>query len=158
MSMIQIREMRPTDATIAAELGNELGYTVSTALFAERIALLCDDVSDKTTYGLLVAEHEKLGIVGWVYIYSMQPLLTERYAEIGGLVVGTRARRTGAGAALMQAAEAWAIERGYATMRLRSGMHRPEAHLFYEKIGYAKVRESMMFQKTLASSFINADC
>ena len=146
-----IRAMLPSDAIIVAKLGSELGYDVSAALFAKRIALLCADALDNTTSGLLVAEHEKLGMVGWVYVYSMQPLLTDRYAEIGGLVVGELARRIGAGTALMRAAEAWAAARGYGSMRLRSGMHRPEAHLFYEAIGYGAVRESMLFRKTLAA-------
>ena len=80
----------------------------------------------------------------------MQSFQADCYAEIGGLVVGALVRRTGTGTALMRAAEAWAIEHGYTSMRLRSGMHRPEAHLFYAAIGYGKVRESMLFRKVLA--------
>ena len=32
----------------------------------------------------------------------------------------------------MAQAEAWAQERGYAEVRLRSGLHRTEAHEFYQ--------------------------
>ena len=151
-AILNIREMQPADATVAAALANELGYAITAELFAERFATLSHDanaVNDCTARRLFVAEHETLGVIGWVYVYSMQPLLTDRYAEIGGLVVATRARRIGAGAALMRAAEAWASEQGYSAMRLRSGLHRPEAHLFYVKIGYEKARESTQFRKVL---------
>ena len=142
---LKIRAMHKSDAASVAELSAELGYPASAALITERIALL----SDQAIHRLLVAEHTTHGAMGWVYVYGVQPFQADRYAEIGGLVVATRARRTGAGRALMQSAEAWAHEQGYASMRLRSGMHRPEAHLFYEAIGYGKVRESMLFRKVL---------
>ena len=144
--------MHASDAAIVAELSAELGYPASAALITERIALL----SDQTTHRLLVAELAPDSLIGWVYVYGVKSFQADRYAEIGGLVVGTRARRTGAGSGLMQAAEAWAHEQGYASMRLRSGMHRPEAHLFYAAIGYGKVRESMLFQKGLATQFTHA--
>ena len=142
---LKIRTIHASDAAIVAELSAELGYPASAALITERIALL----RDQTTHRLLVAERVPNSVIGWVYVYGVQPFQADRYAEIGGLVVGTHARRTGAGRALMQSAEAWAHEQGYASMRLRSGMHRPEAHLFYEAIGYGKVRESMLFRKVL---------
>ena len=129
-----------------AEFSGELGYPATPEFIRQRIALL----NDHTVHQLFVAEHEKLGVVGWVHVVAVQSFQADCYAEIGGLVVGAMVRRAGTGTALMRAAEAWAIEHGYASMRLRSGMHRPEAHLFYEAIGYGKVRESMLFRKVLA--------
>ena len=142
---LQIRAMQAADAAIVAGLSSELGYPATAELITQRITLL----SAQAAHQLLVAEHPLQGIVGWVHVYGMQPFQADQYAEIGGLVVGTLARRTGAGKALMRAAEAWASEHGYTSMRLRSGMHRPEAHLFNAAIGYNKVRESMMFRKML---------
>lgn len=149
---LTIRNMHPTDAANVAELSAELGYPATTEQIALRLAEIGNCVNESTTRGLFVADHDKLGVIGWIYVYSMQPFHADRYAEIGGLVVGAAVRRTGTGAALMRVAEAWADERGYLTMRLRSGMHRPDAHLFYAAIGYGKVRESMMFRKTLVGA------
>ena len=137
--------MQAVDAAIVAGLSSELGYPATADLITQRITLLSAQAAQK----LFVAEHLQQGLVGWVHVYGVQPFQADQYAEIGGLVVDTLARRTGAGTALMHAAETWASEHGYSSMRLRSGMHRPEAHLFYAAIGYKKVRESMMFRKIL---------
>ena len=142
---LQIRVMQAADAAIVAGLSSELGYPVTAELVTQSISLL----SAQAAQQLFVAEHLQQGLVGWVHVYGVQPFQADQYAEIGGLVVGTLARRTGAGTALMRAAEAWASEHGYTSMRLRSGMHRPEAHLFYAALGYGNVRESMMFRKML---------
>ena len=144
---LKIRAMHTDDAAVVAELSMDLGYPASAELIAQRITLLHDQTTDR----LLVAAHAAHGVMGWVHVYGVQPFQADRYAEIGGLVVASRVRRSGAGLALMRAAEAWALAQSYASMRLRSGMHRPEAHLFYEAIGYGKVRESMLFQKGLAT-------
>lgn len=143
---LKICAMHTGDAVVVAELSMELGYPASAELIAQRITLL----HDQTTHRLLVAAHAVHGVVGWVHVYGVQPFQADRYAEIGGLVVASHVRRSGAGLALMNAAEAWALAHSYASMRLRSGMHRPEAHRFYEAIGYGKVRESMLFRKALA--------
>lgn len=137
--------MQTADAAIVAGLSRELGYPLTAELVTQRIALL----GAQAAHQLYVVEHPLKGLIGWVHVYAVQPFQADQYAEIGGLVVATLSRRTGAGKALMRAAEVWASEHGYASMRLRSGMHRPEAHLFYAAIGYDALRESMMFRKML---------
>ncbi len=70
------------------------------------------------------------------------------FAEIGGLVVDTQARRQGIGRALMAQAEVWAKEHGFAEVRLRSGLHRADAHEFYQSVGYELAKTSHMFRKS----------
>ena len=71
-----------------------------------------------------------------------------RYGEIGELAVAAHARGRGVGSALVTAAEAWARERGCATVRVRSNMKRVEARPFYERMGYRVVKTQYVFEKT----------
>ena len=65
------------------------------------------------------------------------------------LVVSENARRQGIGRALVTRAEDWASEHGYTEVRLRSGLHRTEAHEFYKSIGYELAKTSHIFRKTI---------
>ncbi|EID3101044.1 GNAT family N-acetyltransferase [Listeria monocytogenes] len=67
--------------------------------------------------------------------------------NIMGLAVSIKFQGHGVGKALMIAAEAWAKEIVAEGVRLNSGEERPEAHAFYEKIGYEKVKFQAKFQK-----------
>jgi len=55
----------------------------------------------------------------------------------------------GIGAALVEAAEGWARHRGATEMIVRSRSARVRAHRFYERIGYAEVKRSHVFVKSL---------
>lgn len=55
----------------------------------------------------------------------------------------------GVGATLLAAAEAWAAARGHDTLRVRSNVIRVDAHRFYERLGYERVKQSLVFQKHL---------
>jgi GNAT superfamily N-acetyltransferase len=58
-------------------------------------------------------------------------------AQITLLVVDESIRSRGAGRALVQAAEAWATERGAKRVAVTTALDRAGAHAFYEKLGYA---------------------
>ena len=49
----------------------------------------------------------------------------------------------------MLAVEVWALENDYLQVRLYSGPQRPEAHVFYERIGYPRANIPHMFRKML---------
>lgn len=70
------------------------------------------------------------------------------FAKFGALV-DAEARRQQVGRALMEQAEAWAREQGYRQVRLRSGLHRTEAHQFYQAVGYTLTKTGHTFQKAL---------
>ena len=106
-------------------------------------------LSHSPEYGCYVAE---LGgsVVGWIHVFGVRMLTSPCFfAEIGGLVVDAGARRQGVGRALVSQAEAWARAHGYSEVRLRSGLHRTEAHEFYRGIGYELAKTSHMFRKAL---------
>ncbi len=62
-------------------------------------------------------------------------------ARLTALVVDQSVRRSGVGAALVRAAEAFGTAGGCERMELTSGDHRTEAHRFYETIGYQRVSQ-----------------
>lgn len=49
----------------------------------------------------------------------------------------------------MQQIEQWASLAGCDSVLLRSNIKRQEAHLFYEKIGYTNIKQSLTFHKKL---------
>jgi ribosomal protein S18 acetylase RimI-like enzyme len=74
----------------------------------------------------------------------------EPFAEIGGLVIAEQQRGLGAGRALMQAAEAWALQQGLQSVRLRSNATRTGAQAFYRRIGYEVEKTQTAFFKQLS--------
>jgi GNAT superfamily N-acetyltransferase len=68
---------------------------------------------------------------------------------IGGLVVDRSLRRRGIGRALLSGAEAWAIERGCAVVRLWSSVARAEAHRFHQQLGYTNLKTQYAFVKSV---------
>jgi len=61
-------------------------------------------------------------------------------ALLEGFVVDEAARSRGIGAALLEAVESRARERGCAEIRVQSNVLRERAHSFYERNGYVKVK------------------
>ena len=140
--------MTAADASAVARLSDQLGYPIAQSVIAERLALLLHSPQN----GFYIAEIAGQA-AGWVHVYGVHLLESPAFfAEIGGLVVDAEARRRGIGRALMAQAEIWAREHGYAEVRLRSGLHRIDAHEFYKSIGYELAKTSHMFRKTLSSS------
>jgi GNAT superfamily N-acetyltransferase len=70
-------------------------------------------------------------------------------AEIGGLVVGESHRGQGVGQLLMQQAEEWARARGCRAVYLRTNVIRTDAHRFYERLGYTRIKTQHAFRKNL---------
>jgi GNAT superfamily N-acetyltransferase len=63
------------------------------------------------------------------------------------LVVSETARGQRVGSALLAAAEAWAREQGFASMRVRSNIMRERAHRFYLREGYTEKKRQAVFLK-----------
>ena len=136
--------MTAADAPAVALLSEQLGYD---SLPPEVVAERLERFSRNRDHGCYVAERDSI-ILGWIDVFSVSMLISPHFfAEIGGLVVDTEARRQGIGRALMQQAELWASEHGFAEVRLRSGLHRTDAHEFYESVGYELAKTSHMFRK-----------
>jgi GNAT superfamily N-acetyltransferase len=138
--------MRPGDAAAVAELTTQLGYPVDGPTQRRRI----EDVLEASSHhGLLVAVDNADAPVGWIHVERIRYLEGDDTANVGGLVVGDGHRSAGIGAALLEAAEAWATEQGCRRMIVRSRVSRERAHRFYERHGYAEYKTSRTFAKEL---------
>jgi GNAT superfamily N-acetyltransferase len=119
------------DASQVAICLQSLGYGASADLVRAKLAAFGEE-----TDAVLVACHGAL-IVGVVSIH-ITPLFHApgHLARVTALSIRDGHQRQGIGTALMVAAEQWSWASGAARVDLTSGNHRPEAHRFYESLGY----------------------
>ena len=139
-----IRPARADDAAAIAELATELGYPTGEVEMRSRIERLLP--SD--AYFLAVAE-EASGLIGWVAAERRLLLESGERAELVGLIVTARARRSGAGKALVAAVERWAVRQGLRSISVRSNVSRLESHPFYERLGYSRTKTQHAYTKRL---------
>jgi len=144
---IKIRKARRSDADRIAQLSGELGYPASAAQIAVRLRQL----TTVSKHAVFVAESPEAatGVVGWVHVSVSHLLESDVRAEVNGLIVAEGQRSAGAGAKLLEAAEAWARRRGCRGMNVRSNVIRERAHKFYERQGYEHYKSQKAFRKPL---------
>jgi len=145
---IAVRQMRPEDAQAVADLSCQLGYPATAADVRQRFA----SIERHPDARVFVAQAPDPPIVGWIHIYGTYLLESDPYAEIGGLVVAEEARGQGVGGTLLAAAEKWAADLAYATVRVRSNVLRVQARGFYEHLGYEHIKTQNNFLKALTLS------
>jgi GNAT superfamily N-acetyltransferase len=135
-----LRLATPADASALVPLFAQLGYP-NDAITIERGLISRGDLSR-----VLVAQREER-IIGFISIEIVDHILSGEVAEIAALVVDETERGNGTGAELVRAAETWAHERGFRQIRVRSNVIRTDAHRFYEREGYAPVKDQRVFEK-----------
>jgi GNAT superfamily N-acetyltransferase len=126
------RRARSEDAPAVAELLVALGYLSAVAQIERRIA---DSAASPDT-AVFVAESMNR-IVG-VLSFHCIPLFHAdgSLGRITSLVVAPDYRQRGVGRLLVGAAEAFARTHGCSRVEVTSGDHRPDAHAFYQHLGY----------------------
>lgn len=144
---IGIRRARPADTPDLTALTQQLGYPADPSAISRRLRSLLDLES----HALFVA-NEADQVFGWVHVFMAHRLESDACAEIGGLVVDASRRRRGVGKALVGAAEDWARSRGLMTVRVRSNIIREGAHRFYLRLGYASLKQSTVFARSLETA------
>lgn len=143
---MQIRTAEPDDLEALRVLAEQLGYPSTAAEIRERLALL---LADPARHAVVVAEDTE-GVAGWMHLFIALRLESAPFVEIGGLVVADRARGRGHGEALVRFAEAWTLARGIAHLRVRSNVVRERAHRFYERQGFTRAKNQVVFRKQLS--------
>jgi predicted N-acetyltransferase YhbS len=142
---MQVRSMTPADAAAVASLCGELGYPTTPEQARARLAAAHPDRDF-----MAVAEDDGQ-VVGCIHVAVRTGLDIDPRPEITALVVTGTRRSHGTGAALVAAGEAWAIARGQSVIRVRSQVHRADAHRFYERLGYRVSKTQKVFDKPLAA-------
>ena len=137
-----IREATASDAAALAVLSTQLGYTTQPGEAAERLAAL------RPAGTVLVAEADG-AVLGWIHVCGIRFFQSPPFAEVGGLVVDEAARGKGVGKLLLEAGARWAAERGYRKLRVRSNVVREDAHRFYEREGFRRVKTQAVFDRGL---------
>jgi predicted N-acetyltransferase YhbS len=133
MSKSTIRTAAATDAHALERLIGQLGYEVTAAEVAGRLAEM-----EREGRLVLVAEFDGK-IVGCLSTSIMRVL--HRPAPVGRIsmmVVDEAVRGRGIGAELVRAAERALRERGCYMIEVTSHVRRADAHRFYERLGYEK--------------------
>ena len=134
MANANIRDAVIGDAAQIGHLITELGYPTTLEAMKDRLALILIDPS----YATFVAD-AAAGIVG------VAGATLGRYYEKDGtysqlvvLAVSSTARGLGVGNQLVEAVERWASSKGARELLVNSGLHRSDAHGFYERCGYSR--------------------
>lgn len=142
---IGVRLAKKHDVRRLAELAGELGYPTTAAEMKARLA----QVAAATEHCVFVAESHGGEVVGWIHVSVARLLDVPRRAEINGLIVSEQVRSLGAGALLIDAAEAWSRKKKCVNMSVRSNVIRERAHKFYERQGYIHYKTQKAFRKPL---------
>ncbi len=139
---MSIRRLVVDDAEAAAELSSQLGYPCSAGDLRERIKELSRTV-DRVAFAAVVDGQ----MVGWIDAAMESHLQAPASVVIGGLVVREDMRGLGVGRRLCLEVEEWARSKSVPLVRVRSQIKREDAHRFYLRDGYSKVKTSFVFEK-----------
>ena len=124
-----------SDAPGIAALLGELGYPATESETRGRMSAL----ATRPDAAVFVAHWDNA--VAGVLSFHIIPLFHAEgnLGRITSLVVTKSARTHGVGKALVQAAEDFGTAHGCVRIEVTTGEHRPEAHRFYEKLGFGPV-------------------
>jgi|SRR6185312_3616626 len=141
--MTTIRVATPADADELGRLSGQLGYPADAPAILRRL----DGVAAQHAGVVLVAVDPQGGLGGFAHVEPRHLLIAEPFAELAALVVSETVRGQRVGSDLLAAAEAWAREQGFASMRVRSNVLRDRAHRFYLREGYTEKKRQAVFLK-----------
>lgn len=132
---VSVRTATLADAVGISVCLFELGYGTSASLVTEKLTSLLPTPIDAVFVASCLTGAGLLGVVS----VHVLPLFHAHggLARITSLAVRAEAQGQGVGQALVAAAEAWAWSQGSQRIEVTSGDHRPEAHAFYQAIGYS---------------------
>ena len=142
---IKIRQAEIKDVERIASLCEQIEYYVTTQQIEQRLT----KIKNSDAHIVYVATLEDKYVIGWAHAHICDSIVIPTPAILLGLVVDKDYRYSGIGRFLMQQIEQWAFLVGCEGVLLRSNIKRKEAHLFYEKIGYTNIKQSLTFHKKL---------
>ncbi len=147
---IRIDRAAPEDAPDLARLAGQLGYPVNPGAVAEAIA----GMAGRDDEAVIVARDSSLldvegRVIGWTSVAVVRHFYTPTVAEISGFVVDESCRKGGIGTLMMAEAERWAAAAGCPAIRLRANAIRLDAHRFYERLGFRRTKQQIVFVKEI---------
>ena len=131
---VVIRDAVLGDSEWISELVTELGYPTTPEAMQDRLRMILSDPS----YATFVADagDNVIGVAGAALgrYYEKDGL----YSRLVVLAVSATARGLGIGGQLVEAIERRSLAKGAREVVVNSGLHRSNAHVFYEHCGYAR--------------------
>jgi GNAT superfamily N-acetyltransferase len=143
-SSVFFRRLTVEDATSVAELSSQLGYPNSSEDLRRRLEHISRS-NDRIALGAVLNGQ----LVGWIDASIERHLQSPESVVIGGLVVRDQIRGFGIGKRLCDEIEQWTRSESIQFLRVRSQVIREDAHRFYLREGYRKVKTSVVFEKAL---------
>jgi GNAT superfamily N-acetyltransferase len=142
---VRVRAATPADAEALASLSGQLGYPADVPTILRRLAQVEHGV-------VLVALDAKGAVCAVAHAEPRHLLIAEPLVELEALVVDEAVRGAGAGAMLLAAVEAWARERDFSSVRVRSNVLRERAQRFYQRKDYIEKKRQAVFLKRLQAT------
>lgn len=138
-----LRKASVDDAVAIADLAIQLGYPVTAIEIAARLSKLPEH-SEAVVVATIAG-----AVRAWMQVGVALSIESAPFAEIRGLVVDANLRSTGVGSQLVGFAQAWALTKKVASLRVRSNIVRSATHLFYERRGFVLSKEQKVFALAL---------
>jgi GNAT superfamily N-acetyltransferase len=143
----QLRDATARDADACAGLLAELGYPCAASEASTRLAALRGDPAQH----LRVAVDASGRVLGLAHAGIRCSLELGRHAELLTLVVTADARGQGVGSLLLADCERWARGVGL-PLWLRSRIARSDAHAFYARRGWQRIKTQHVFRHAPAGT------
>ena len=138
---LNIREANYDDIDSIVELTKELGYQIKKEEVRRKLKKFELSLAEK----IFVAELED--VVGWMHISLVEPLESEAFGEIRGIVVNQKYRKRGIGTELLRIAEKWTKEKDCKKLRIRTNIKREETRKYYNNLGFISKKTQEVFEK-----------
>ena len=139
---LTVRRARLGDAGAILEISSGMGIECNDGEFALHLGDLLKS-SDNEIFVAMVG----VTMAGWVHVFTARRVGMAGFAEIGGLVTRRAFRRRGVGQLLVRQCATWARRNHRSRLRVRCNARREGAHEFYEKIGFARVKDQVVYEK-----------
>lgn len=137
----EIREAELKHADTIVSLTNELGY-ISTV---EKIKDKLNRFAQSPDQVIFVAVRDDT--IGWIHVTLAEPLESEIFAELRGIVVKEEYRGQGVGKKLIQAAEQWTRNKGISRIRIRTNIKRRAVRKYYRSLGFHSIKTQEVFER-----------
>lgn len=141
--MTTVREASIRDADGISQVSSCLGYTQSST--EESKKRLEEVLASDTDIVWIYQDGTK--IKGWIHLFVALRLASEKFAEIGGLVVDQSHQRSGIGRKLVETAIKWS-EQNNLSLRVRCNSEREGAHKFYKSLGFKVQKTQIVHEQT----------
>lgn len=148
---LTVRPVSVGDANKISELSAQLGYEASPETILQRIEQMSSSTSSShAAFVACLQNTQPTEVVGWIEVTLVHELQSPSCALITGLVVSEAHRSLGIGKRLCAEVEIWSREQGVTKIRVASRISRENAHRFYLREGFERIKTWAVFEKMLS--------